>query len=131
MNQQLLETSKEKQSATKHSAMTPRRNWIPNFAVFTLGIAPVMFMCAGGTINASQSCPTATQGMVMAQQQDAQRTGQEGIHKSMYHFQLLSSTTTSTWEGLLHQINSLAIIVLPDRRRDIGRHYSTIFLTSA
>ena len=31
MNQQLLETSKVKQSATKHSAMLPRRTWIPNF----------------------------------------------------------------------------------------------------
>ena len=31
MNQQLLETSKVKQRATKHSAMLPRRTWIPNF----------------------------------------------------------------------------------------------------
>ena len=38
MNQQLLETSKVKHNATKHSAMIPRRKWIPNFAVFTLGI---------------------------------------------------------------------------------------------
>ena len=39
MNQQLLETSKAKQSATKHIAMIPERNQIPNFAVFTHGIA--------------------------------------------------------------------------------------------